>query len=450
MLNWLSRLVGSAAPADKPAATQRPAPTPAPAARPAADTPAANAAPLTRFGVRRPLVGKNGAVAAFELRLPGALEERLQLQAPGLESPAMVAHHAALLSTARLTLQQARRPVLVTLPDSLLARPALAQQADGKGLMLLPMGPPVAPDMAQGLRQRGVLLGVPDGPPQQAPKADFAVLQASAGGIDTLLLSVQRWHEQRPGLRLVALGLESVDDVERALRAGVTLAGGRLEGMAAPAAARPLQAAAHRICSLLNELAMDRDTSVVADAVRADVALSYRLLRYANSPAIGASRSVETVETAVMLLGRAELSRWLSVMLLSAAGGRQVSAALQEDALARGRLMELLGRQQGVQRPEVLFTVGLLSRLHLLLQMPLATALEPLRLSGEARQALLQRQGPWAPYLALVDEIEGDDEPRFEALCRPHGGIDTVLTQAEAAWTWASEVAGSQQATPAR
>lgn len=440
MLNWLSRLVGQ-----NPAPAVPPRPAPAPAAPPGSDVPAANSAPLMRFGVRRPLVGKSGAVAAFELRLPGALEQRLTLQGPGSDSPASAAHHAALLSTARLTLQQAKRPVLVSLPGSLLARPALAQGAACPGLMLLPLGAPARAEVVQDLRHRGALVGVPDGPPQTSPPADFVLLHAPAGGIDTLLLSAQRWHEQRPGLRLVALGLESVDDVERVLRAGVALAGGRLEGQSAPAAARPLQAAAHRICALLNELAMDRDTGVIADAVRADVALSYRLLRYANSPAIGASRSVETVETAVMLLGRAELGRWLSVMLLSAAGGRQVSAALQEGALARGRLLELLARQQGVPRPEVLFTVGLLSRLHLLLQMPLATALEPLRLSGDARLALLERQGPWAPYLALADEIEGDDEAHFGVLCQPHGGIDAVLSLAETAWGWATEVAGSQQ-----
>ncbi|HRD95210.1 MAG TPA: HDOD domain-containing protein, partial [Rubrivivax sp.] len=215
---------------------------------------------------------------------------------------------------------------------------------------------------------------------------------------------------------------------------------GRLEAGQGEARPRPLQSAAHRICGLLNDLAMDRDTAVVAESVRSDVALSYRLLRYANSPAVGASRAVETVETAVMLLGRAEVGRWLSVMLMSAAGGRQASAALQEDALARGRLLEMLAKAQGVAQPQVLFTIGLLSRLHLLLQMPLAAALEPLRLTEDSSQALLKRQGPWASYLDLADELEGEDEQRFGELCAPHGGIDAVLAVAADAWGWAAEV----------
>lgn len=430
MLRWLSRLWSGDPPKTTPPAAAAPAaPRPSPSAQPES---------ASAFGVRRPLIGPSGAVAGFELRLPPLLEQRLAAMAPQAAEAAAIAHHAALMSTARLT-QQPGRAALVSLPGLLLDKPAVARQAVAD-MMLLPLGLPASAASLVALRQRGVQLGVPDGPPDPATAADFVLLRAAAGGIDTLLLSAQRWREAKAGLRLVAVGLESVDDVERALASGIAFAGGRLDAGNSGARPRPLQSAAHRICGLLNDLAMDRDTAAVAESVRSDVALSYRLLRYANSPAIGASRAVETVESAVMLLGRAEVGRWLSVMLMSAASGRQASAALQEEALARGRLMELLARGQGVPQPQVLFTIGLLSRLHLLLQMPLETALEPLRLTGDASLALLQRQGPWAGYLDLADEMEGEDEHRFGELCAPHGGIDAVLSVAADAWGWAAEV----------
>jgi EAL and modified HD-GYP domain-containing signal transduction protein len=436
VIAWLSRLLGGAS-APKPATAS----DTAPGARTLASAPAALASAPANFGQRRPLVGRSGAVGGFELRLPQALEHRLE--ATG--GVAATAHHLALLASAH-QVQHAGRVAFLSLPGDLLCRPGMVEQVV-PGTLLLPTGQALDAATAKSLRQRGVLLGVPDGPPGQAPLADFVVLRATAGGLDTLLLSAQRWHEARPRLQRVALGLEGIDDAERALAAGVTWAGGRFDGPTAGAArALPLQSAAHRICALLNDLALDRDTVVVADAVRADVALSYRLLRYANSPAIGLSRGVETVANAVTMLGRAELGRWLSVMLLSAAAGRQASAALQEDALARGRLLELLGRQRQVAHAERLFTLGLMSRLHLLLQMPLAAALEPLRLSDDVRLALLQRHGPLADYLALVDELEGEDEVRFGALCAPWGGIDPVLAEAEAAWAWAGEVAGTAKA----
>ena len=67
-------------------------------------------------------------------------------------------------------------------------------------------------------------------------------------------------------------------------------------------------------------------------------------------------------------------------------------------------------------------------------------------MSDDVRLALLQRHGPLADYLALVDELEGEDEVRFGALCAPWGGIDAVLAEAEAAWAWAGEVAGTAKA----
>lgn len=413
-------------------------PAAAPTARPAAGADAEIA-----FGQRRPLLGRSGEVSAFELRLGGGLSRRLALRdASGASETAAAAHFGVLL-TAASELLRASRQVLVELPAPLLSRPAL-QALAAPGLMVLPVslhGFPTTPwpaAAAQAWQRRGATVGVPDGPPDQAPAADFVVLRATAGGLDTLRLSLQRWHEHRPHLPLVALGLSGVDECERTLRAGAHFVGGSLDAAVSDAVVRPVQAAAHQICRLLNDLALDRELGVIAEAVRSDVTLSYRLLRYANSAAIGLQRGVESVEHAVMVLGRAELARWLSVMLLSAAEGRQASAALREEALARGWLLEQLARGRGHTQAQALFTVGLLSRLHLLLQAPLPVVLEPLRLGEEARSALLHRRGPWAPYLALADALEGDDETLLAERSAPFGGVQQVSSQAAQAWALAA------------
>ncbi len=64
-----------------------------------------------------------------------------------------------------------------------------------------------------------------------------------------------------------------------------------------------------RLCQLLNDVALDRDTNAVARAIRTDVGLSYKLLRCVNSPAMGLPRGVKSVDQAVMVLGRNELYR---------------------------------------------------------------------------------------------------------------------------------------------
>jgi len=238
----------------------------------------------------------------------------------------------------------------------------------------------------------------------------------------------------------VGLGLDDLDDLERALRGGITLAGGHMGRSAKAAPRRDLGSAAHRICELLNHLALDRDTGVIAEAVRGDVALTYRLLRYANSPAIGLRRAVETVDDAVTLLGRNELYRWLSVQLMSAAAARQASMALVASALARGRIVEAGGRQRNDDNPGAHFTLGLLSLIEQLLQTPMASALEPLRLSDTARQALLERTGPWADRLRLLELLDEGNADRADAMAVALGVQAELPAIVEDAWRWASEV----------
>jgi len=174
--------------------------------------------------------------------------------------------------------------------------------------------------------------------------------------------------------------------------------------------------------------------------VRADVALGYRLLRYANSPAVGLRTPAETVEQAIAVLGRRELTRWLQVMLLTASASRPAQQALQQHTLMRARLLERLAERRGEAEPGAFFTLGLLSTLEPMLGVPLATAIAPLRLREEAQQALLQRRGPWEPQLALLDALEEPEETRAWAAAAQLGLGPELTEEAAAAWAWASSV----------
>ena len=428
------------------------APRPAPVARAKAAPPSATpprgpfvasgaavhaAEPLEGLGHRRPLVGRNGQVTGFELLLAPAVEKRLAARG---DSPSVLLHYSALLSAAA-TITAGGRQALVRLPALLLKHPKLAEAASAQTLLLVDELAAVPTEVAAGLRARGVRLGVPDGPPSAAPKPDFVVLQASTGGIDTLVLSAGRWREVLPQVTLVGLGMQHLEDLENVLRGGFTLAGGQLGQSRERPLSRPLGAAAHRICGLLNHLAMDRDTAVIADEVRADATLTYRLLRYANSPAIGLQRAVEVVDDAVQLLGRSELQRWLSVQLLSAAKSRQTARALEEGALVRGRLLETIARRRQEANAGAHFTLGVLSMIEPLLQVPLADAVGPLRLGDEASAALLRREGPWAARLALLDALDRQGSDEAERLAVELGLQEGELAGlVDDAWGWSSQV----------
>jgi EAL and modified HD-GYP domain-containing signal transduction protein len=435
----------SARPMNAPAPRQGPpvSMVPPPARGPLVDASvaaavAAAAEPAPGFGPRRPLVGNQGQVAGFELRLAPAAERFLAARG---DSPGAAVHYAGLLSTAA-GITAGGRAALLRMPAVMLARANVFNGvAAGMWLLIDDLAAVPAPT-AQALRARGALLGVADGPPTAAGHADFVVAQAGAGAIDTLVLSAQRWRERLPGVAIVGLGFEHVEDMEAALRSAVALAGGQLGRSRDAPPPKPLGAAAHRICELLNHLAMDHETGVVAEAVRGDAALTYRLLRYANSPAVGAKQGVETVDTAVALLGRQELRRWLSVQLmLSAGSARQAAKALEEGALVRGRVLELIARKLGESNPGAHFTLGLLSVIEPLLQVPLKDAITPLRLGDEATAALLRREGPWAARLRLLDALDAGESGQAEAMACELGLPEGALTGiVDDAWGWSTLV----------
>jgi EAL and modified HD-GYP domain-containing signal transduction protein len=241
-------------------------------------------------------------------------------------------------------------------------------------------------------------------------------------------------------LPIVVTGVEGLDELERTLSLNVWLASAQLQVASGTGTRRPLRPAVTHICQLLTQLRDNRHVGEVSRQLGADVALSYRLLRYINSPAFGLSRSVASIEEAVLLIGHAGLYRWLSIALLDSADGRKASRALQEVSLARARFLELLASERAGDPPQALFTVGLLSLLEPLLQAPLAEILAPLHLEENARQALLEGRGPWLDYLALAQDLEANRQDRVVAGADRFGGFESVLRKSAIAWAWATSV----------
>ena len=439
MASWLARVffggskasTGETAAADGAHATRPPQVGALPAA------PAANTADAI-VGSRRPLLDREGQLAGFEFMLAGPVVQRLRRRG---DVTAHAAHAAALLSSMRVSLS-GRRTALIALPLAIASRPAVLSQV-GAGMMLaLTDGP--WPDPAQAvaldaLRKAGARLGSVgaafDG-------GQFVLLDGQTLDSAALAAAAEAVRATGTGLQVVATGLPSIEALEDALEHGVDLAAGnvdRTSSVRAPAVMPPRQ---ERICQMLNQLMREVDLAELAGELRTDVDLSYRLLAHANSPLLGLSRPAESVEQAVMLLGRQGLYRWLTLQLLACAQGRRTSRALQEVALARARLLEALAPPLGAP-PASMFTVGMLSLLEVMLQMPMADALRPLQLPAPAMQALLERAGPWFPGLDLAQRLEQSDLDAAEILSTRFGGLDLVNDEAAAAWRWAAEAVSS-------
>jgi len=453
MPSWIQRLIGRK-PAPAPSAPSAPSASsalPAPSApRPsaplgtaasvaspaAAPTQGTTTAPTPAFGARRPLLDRAGGLAGYEFRLADAMAQRLARRGDVI---AQGAHATALFAAMKPTLA-AGRIALARFPLAVLARPQITAEVPAGAMLVLddqPFGQPDAAAALAALRARGALLGAP----LAAPGVQFVLIDAH--GLDAPALeATARAGRAAAGqpVTLIACDIDSLDLLEHALRHGIDLATGTVDRFTPPRDATPLPPAVQRVSQLLNLVMASADTAAIAAELRNDVRLTYQLLRHANSPLLGVTREVESVEQAVMLLGRDALYRWLSMLLLNGADRRVTSRALQEIALCRARLLELLAPAVG-GAPSALFTTGLLSMLDAMLGIPMIEALHPLNLAAPARQALLEHTGPWHAPLALARALEHDDTEGVEALAAGLGGLEAVNAATEAAWAWAGAAA---------
>jgi EAL and modified HD-GYP domain-containing signal transduction protein len=446
MANWLQRVLGRGD-ALPPAERERPPDrggqggrrepsAAAPAAAAQVPSAASAAAPGAAAAMRRPLLESSGAVAGFEFMLPPLALQRL---ASG-DAAQAAAHLVALLAGIRQSQAGAdTRPriALLSAPAHLLARPAV-REALPAGLWLALPTAQFSGELARSLLEQQVLAGVEDVPQRGAAfvRIDAATLPAPWA----LPAAIGACRAAAATTRIVVTGLPSAEGIEAALSAGADLAGGAHDVVLDAAPAAPLPAAMLTVARLMHLLQTDAELADIAPALRADVALAYTLLRHANSPLLGLRRKVDSVEQAVMLLGRAPLYRWLCLRLLAAAPPRRAAHALFEVALARAGFAEALA-PRGKLDAGAAYTAGLLSLLDVMLATPMAAAVAPLNLGDELNAALVRRHGALAAPLLLAASLERGDAVRAAALGELFGGIDAVLPLHEQAWAQAAALA---------
>lgn len=197
------------------------------------------------------------------------------------------------------------------------------------------------------------------------------------------------------------------------------------------------------VIELLNRTRANADIRVLEAIFKRDPLLTYRLLRYINSPGCGLTQTIGSIAQALMALGYEQLYRWLTLLLFAQAGRGHDGGAHITNALARGRLIELLG-QDRLARParDGLFIVGVFSMLDALLGVPLDQALADIKLAPEVDAALLRGEGPLLPYLELALACENrlyDRVVRIADDC----GLDAEAVNAAhlSALVWAESIA---------
>jgi c-di-GMP-related signal transduction protein len=131
----------------------------------------------------------------------------------------------------------------------------------------------------------------------------------------------------------------------------------------------------------------------ITEIIKRNVALTYKLLRYINTAALGLRQEVVSIEHALLLLGETEMKRWLSLILLVSLAKDKPEILLVQ-TLIRAKFCEMLGNLTGLaHRADDLFMMGMFSLIDAILDRPLAEILRELPINTDIKNVLLNLGG---------------------------------------------------------
>lgn len=206
---------------------------------------------------------------------------------------------------------------------------------------------------------------------------------------------------------------------------------------------RHIDPARQQMLRLSQLLYSDAEVARIEAVFKEDSKLTYNLLRLVNSVAMGMRTRIGSVHQAVLLMGRRQLQRWLSLLLFAHRDGQGFPDPLSVMAACRGRFMELLaaGDAASADLTDQAFMTGMISLLDVALDIPMTRIVDELHLADPIRGALLDRSGRLGELLRLMECVECCDTACLNVqLARLDVTLDQ-LTRAEIdAMTWANAI----------
>jgi len=164
----------------------------------------------------------------------------------------------------------------------------------------------------------------------------------------------------------------------------------------------------------------------IAECLRTDPILTFKLLRYINSPGIGLMQKIDEIQQALMILGRDRFYRWLSLLLFDSKKPGYHENVLTDQALTRARFLEMLaGKGRIPASADQLFLTGLFSLMNVMLGQSLDDVLKQVALPEAVAAALRGEPGAMhdALTLAITAESQGGDMAAAATSC----GVDAPL-----------------------
>ncbi len=229
--------------------------------------------------------------------------------------------------------------------------------------------------------------------------------------VDTLQKTLHRLSRFK--LKYLAEKVESYEEFEKAGKLGFSYFQGYFFSKPERIRIQEIGSAKINLVSLLAEVNQKTTTpKKLEKIIQRDVSLAYKLLRYVNSSYFYRLHKIESVAHAITFLGEAEIRRYLILVLISELSTDK-PAELVRLAVVRAKMGELLALATAFRdRSDEIFLLCLFSLLDAMLDTTMEFICTQLSLSDHLKNGLVDKTGPYAPFLEVVLCYEQVDETR--------------------------------------
>jgi EAL and modified HD-GYP domain-containing signal transduction protein len=299
------------------------------------------------------------------------------------------------------------------------------------------------------LKERGFLLALDDNlyHPDYEPLYDIVDVVK----IDILQTSPEQVLEMVKILRsrnvmLLAEKVETTQQYQECLSLGFELFQGYFFARPAVLNTKRVDVAGTTLLKLLQLVCSDAEFEEIEETFKHNPTLTYNLLRLVNSVVIGMKEKIRTLRHALVVLGMQQLKRWVQLALFASEAVGGAGNPLMETAAIRGRLMELLSRNQldgckGKDYSDSAFMTGVLSLIDVLFESPMVEILDQLNLTEDVRCALIAREGHLGRLLLLTERLENLDFRNLQKLLNEsHCSLENMLEAQVEAIEWANRL----------
>ncbi|MCG8619632.1 MAG: HDOD domain-containing protein [Desulfobacterales bacterium] len=232
--------------------------------------------------------------------------------------------------------------------------------------------------------------------------------------LNTLPPVLSTLPKDRP-ITLLAEKVETYEEFEKAKEIGFGLFQGYFFARPEVLSNKDISAGQVTKLKLANAVAgRDLNLDTVAELIKKDVSVSFKLLKFINAAYFRRLTPVDTIKDAITYLGTDELKKFINVVVVSDLNPDKPNELIRASVI-RARMLERCADMVKTRyNPDELFTIGLFSSMDAIMDMPMANILENIALSDHIKEALLGRDRNFLQLNRLVTYFErGLWEDRF-------------------------------------